>query len=136
MKYFSLEYGPILLVFSSNYDFGQYQQFMHSPSEEHKNVVIRILRYSEEVIFRKGNFIQKRKFWIVTATQMLIGQDHFKIDTLQLATSRLHKRNLVTWRSNEQEGVARYKAEAEHRGMAKINMQIVLDQKSDARFTY
>ncbi|PRQ35290.1 putative RNA-directed DNA polymerase [Rosa chinensis] len=72
-------------------------QFMHCPSEEHMDVVFRILRYLKMAPDWAGDKTDRRS---TSGYFTFVGG------------------NLVTWRSKKQKVVARSSAEAEFRGMA------------------
>uniref|UniRef100_A0A2N9IBP1 Integrase catalytic domain-containing protein n=1 Tax=Fagus sylvatica TaxID=28930 RepID=A0A2N9IBP1_FAGSY len=93
-------------------------QFMHSPSEEHMNAVIRILRYLKSspgkgILFTKGDNLDINGYtdadWAGSVQDRRSTSGYFTFVG----------GNLVTWRSKKQEVVARSSAEAEYRGMAK-----------------
>ncbi|CAL5428100.1 unnamed protein product [Camellia sinensis] len=93
-------------------------QFMHSPSEEHMNAVIRILRYLKSspgkgIMFTKGCNLEVEGYtdadWAGSIDDRRSTSGYFTFVG----------GNLVTWRSKKQEVVARSSAEAEYRGMAK-----------------
>ncbi|XP_021806098.1 uncharacterized protein LOC110750136, partial [Prunus avium] len=74
-------------------------QFMHSPSKDHKGVVMRVLRYLK-VTPGKGLMFSKYGHTDVEGYFTFVGG------------------NLVTWRSKKQKVVSRSSAKAEYRGMA------------------
>ena len=93
-------------------------QFMHAPSEEHMNAVIRILRYLKSspgkgIMFTKGDNLDIEGYtdadWAGSIDDRRSTSGYFTFVG----------GNLVTWRSKKQEVVARSSAEAEYRGMAK-----------------
>lgn len=100
------------------YSLSVISQFMHSPSEEHMNAVIRILRYLKSspgkgIMFTKGDTLSIEGYtdadWAGSITD--------RRSTAGYLT--FVGGNLVTWRSKKQGVVARSSAEAEYRGMAK-----------------
>jgi hypothetical protein len=93
-------------------------QFMHNPSEEHMNAVIRILRYLKSspgkgLMFSKNNRLDVEGYtdadWAGSILDRKSTSGYFTFVG----------GNLVTWRSKKQKVVARSSAEAEFRGMAK-----------------
>jgi hypothetical protein len=92
-------------------------QFMHTPSEEHMNVVYRILRYLKNapgkgLLFSKNDGLNIEGYtdsdWAGDQTDRRSTSGYFTFV----------EDNLVTWRSKKQKVVARSSAEAEFRGMA------------------
>ncbi|BBG97847.1 aldose 1-epimerase family protein [Prunus dulcis] len=93
-------------------------QFMHSPSEDHMNAVLRILRYLKSAP-RKGLMFSKHGHlnidgyldadWAGNVTDRKSASSYFTFVG----------GNLVTWRSKKQNVVALSSAEAEFRGMTK-----------------
>ena len=93
-------------------------QFMHNPSENHMNAVLRILRYLKSapgrgVMFSKhNNPLEVCGFtdadWAGSITDRKSTSGYFTFVG----------GNLVTWKSKKQKVVARSSAEAEYRGMA------------------
>jgi hypothetical protein len=99
-------------------------QFMHSPSEEHMNVVIRILRYLKSspgkgILFTKGHNLDIHGYIDVDWAGSI--QDRRSTSGYFTFVGG----NLVTWRSKKQEVVARSSAEAEYRGMAKAICELL-----------
>jgi hypothetical protein len=99
-------------------------QFMHSSSEEHMNVVIRILRYlkaspGKGILFTKGHNLDIHGYtdadWAGSIQDRRSTSGYFTFVG----------GNLVTWRSKKQEVVARSSAEAEYRGMAKAICELL-----------
>jgi hypothetical protein len=99
-------------------------QFMHSPSEEHMNAVIRILRYLKSspgkgILFTKGDNLDINGYtdadWAGSIQDRRSTSGYFTFVG----------GNLVTWRSKKQEVVARSSAEAEYRGMAKAICELL-----------
>ncbi|KAK3004952.1 hypothetical protein RJ639_020199 [Escallonia herrerae] len=93
-------------------------QFMHNPSKDHMNAVIRILQYLKSspgkgLMFRKHHHLDIDGYtdadWAGNATDRRSTSGYFKFVG----------GNLVTWRSKKQNVVALSSAEAEFRGMAK-----------------
>ncbi|XP_019251146.1 PREDICTED: uncharacterized protein LOC109230068 [Nicotiana attenuata] len=93
-------------------------QFMHNPSEEHMDVVLRILRYLKSslgkgLMFRKYNHLNINGYtdadWAGSITDRKSPSGYFTFVG----------GNLVTWRSKKQKVVALSSAEAEFRGMAR-----------------
>ena len=93
-------------------------QFMHCPSEDHMDVVMRILRYLKSsprkgLMFSKNGHLNVAGYidadWAGNITDMK--------STLGYFTSM--GGNLVTWRSKKKKVVALSSAEAEFRGMVK-----------------
>ena len=91
---------------------------MHSPSEEHMNAVIRILRYLKSspgkgILFTKGDSLDINGYidadWAGSVQDRRSTSGYFTFVG----------GNLITWRSKKHEVVARSSAEAEYRGMAK-----------------
>ena len=91
---------------------------MHSPSEEHMNVVIYILRYLKSspgkgILFTKGDSLDIKGYtdadWAGSIQDRRSTSGYFTFVG----------GNSVTWRSKKQEVVARSSAEAEYKGMAK-----------------
>ena len=100
------------------YALNVFNQFMHSPKEEHMNVVIRILRYLKSslgkgIMFTKGNNLDIRGY--TDAGQA--GSIDDRCSTSGYFT--FIGGNLVTWRSKKQDIAAKSSAEAKYRGMAK-----------------
>ncbi|CAL8118426.1 unnamed protein product [Prunus armeniaca] len=92
-------------------------QFMHSPSEDHMGVVMRILRYFK-VTPGKGLMFCKYGH---TNVEGYTDADSAGSVTDRHSTSGYFTfigGNLVTWRSKKQKVVSRSSAEAEYRGMA------------------
>ncbi|KAG8499583.1 hypothetical protein CXB51_006239 [Gossypium anomalum] len=92
-------------------------QFMHSPMEEHEEVVFRILRYLKSSP-RKGLFFKKSE---QRGIEAYTDADWAGSITDRRSTSGYCTfvwGNLVTWRSKKQSVVARSSAEAEFRSMA------------------
>ena len=99
-------------------------QFMHSPSEEHMNAVIRILRYLKSspgkgILFTKGDSLDINGY----ANANWAGSVQDRRSTSGYFT--FVGGNLVTWRSKKQEVVARSSAEAEYRGMTKAICELL-----------
>lgn len=93
-------------------------QFMHCPSEDHMNAVLRILRYLKSspgkgLMFRKNNHLNIDGYtdadWAGSTTDRRSTSVYFTFVG----------GNLVTWRSQKQKVVALSSAEAEFRGMVK-----------------
>ena len=93
-------------------------QFMHNPSEDHMNAVLRILRYLKSspgkgLMFRKNNHLSIDGYtdvnWAGSITDRKSTSGYFTFVG----------GNLVTWRSKKQKVVALSSAETEFRGMAK-----------------
>ncbi|KAK3006834.1 hypothetical protein RJ639_015528 [Escallonia herrerae] len=93
-------------------------QFMHNPSKDHMNAVIRILQYLKSspgkgLMFRKHHHLDIDGYtdadWVGNATDRRSTSGYFTFVG----------GNLVTWRSKKQNVVALSSAEAEFRGMAK-----------------
>lgn len=91
---------------------------MHSPSEEHMNAVVRILRYLKSapgkgLLFTKNNHLNIEGYtdsdWAGSVSDRKSTASYFTFVG----------GNLVTWRSKKQKVVALTGAEAEFRGMAK-----------------
>ena len=100
------------------YSLSVVSQFMHSPSEEHMNAVIRILRYLKSspgkgIMFTKGGTLSVEGY----TDADWAGSIDDRRSTAGYLT--FVGGNLVTWRSKKQGVVARSSAEAEYRGMAK-----------------
>ena len=93
-------------------------QFMHCPSEDHKNAVFRILRYLKSspgkgLMFKKNNHLN---------TDGCIDADWAGSTTDRKSTSGYSTfvgGNLVIWRSQKQKVVALSSTEAEFRGRSK-----------------
>ena len=92
-------------------------QYMHNPSEDHMNAVIRILKYLKSapgkgLVFRKHGDLRVSGYtdadWAGNITDRRSTSGYFTFVG----------GNLVTWRSKKQNVVARSSAEAEYRGMA------------------
>ena len=93
-------------------------QFMHNPSENHMNAVLRILRYLKSapgrgVMFSKhNNHLKVCGFtdadWAGSITDRKSTSGYFTFVG----------GNLVTWKNKKQKVVTRSSAEAEYRGMA------------------
>ncbi|BBN68151.1 hypothetical protein Prudu_303S000400, partial [Prunus dulcis] len=92
-------------------------QFMHSPSEDHMNAVLRILRYLKSapekgLMFSKHGHLNIDGYsdadWAGNVTDRKSTSGYFTFVG-----------NLVTWRSKKQNVVALSSAEAEFRGMTK-----------------
>ena len=93
-------------------------QFMHCPSEDHMDVVMRILRYLKSSP-RKGLMFSKNGHLNVAG---YIDADWARNIMDRKSTSGYFTfvgGNLVTWRSKKQKVVALSNAEAEFRGMVK-----------------
>lgn len=93
-------------------------QFMHCPSEDHMDAVIRLLRYLKSpvgkgLMFSKNNHLDIEGY--IDANWA--GNISDRKSTLGYFT--FVGGNLVTWRSKKQKVVALSNAEAEFRGMAK-----------------
>ena len=93
-------------------------QFMHCPSEDHMNAVIRILRYlkfspGKGLMFTRNNHLRVEGYtdadWAGNISNRKSTSGYFT----------LVGGNLVTWRSKKQKVVALSSAEAEFCGMAK-----------------
>jgi hypothetical protein len=93
-------------------------QFMHNPSEDHMDAVIRILRYlkaspGKGLMFSKNSHLEINGYtdtdWAGSISDRKSTSGYFMFVG----------RNLVTWRSKKQKVVALSSAEAEFRGMAK-----------------
>jgi hypothetical protein len=93
-------------------------QFMHCPSEEHMDVVVRILRYLKSapgrgLLFSKNGHLEVEGYtnadWAGSISDRKSTSGYFTFIG----------GNLVTWRSKKQKVVALSSAEAEFRGMAK-----------------
>ena len=93
-------------------------QFMHSPSEDHMNAVLRILRYLKSapgkgLMFSKHGHLNIDGYsdadWAGNVTDRKSTSGYFTFVG----------GNLVTWRSKKQNVVALSSAEAEFRGMTK-----------------
>jgi hypothetical protein len=93
-------------------------QFMHSPSEEHMNALIHILRYLKSspgkgILFTKGNSLDINGYidadWAGSVQDRRSTSGYFTFVG----------GNLVTWRSKKQEVVVRSSVESEYKGMAK-----------------
>jgi hypothetical protein len=93
-------------------------QFMHQPSKDHMEAVIRILRYLKSfpgkgLMFAKNNHLRVNGYtdadWAGNTTDRRSTSGYFMFVG----------GNLVTWRSKKQKVVALSSAEAEFRGMAK-----------------
>jgi hypothetical protein len=93
-------------------------QFMHCPSEDHMDAVLRILRYLKSslgkgLMFSKNNHLRVEGYadadWAGNITDRKSTAGYFTFVG----------GNLVTWRSKKQNVVALSSAEAEFRGMAK-----------------
>ena len=93
-------------------------QFMHCPSEDHMEAVIRILRYlksapGRRLMFSRNNHLNISGYtdadWAGNVTDRKSTSGYFTFVG----------GNLVTWRSKKQKVVALSSAEAEFRGMAK-----------------
>jgi hypothetical protein len=93
-------------------------QFMHCPSEDHMDAVMRIIRYlktapGKGLMFSKNNHLNIDGYtdadWAGSATDRRSTSGYFTFVG----------GNLVTWRSKKQKVVALSSAEAEFRGMAK-----------------
>jgi hypothetical protein len=93
-------------------------QFMHNPSEDHMDVVIRILRYLK-ALPRKGLMFSKNSHLKING---YTDADWAGSISDRKSTSGYFMfvgGNLVTWRSKKQKVVSLSKAEVEFRGMAK-----------------
>jgi hypothetical protein len=106
------------------YSLSVVSQFMHSPSEEHMNVVTRILRYLKSspgkgILFTKGHNLDVNGYTDVDWAGSI--QDRRSTSGYFTFVGG----NLVTWRSKKQEVVARSSAEAEYRGMAKAICELL-----------
>jgi len=93
-------------------------QFMHCPSEEHMNAVVRILCYLKStptrgLLFSKNDHLEDEGYtdadWVGSIFDRKSMSGYFMFIG----------GNLVTWRSKKQKVVALSSAEAEFRGMAK-----------------
>lgn len=93
-------------------------QFMHNPSKDHMDAVIRIMRYLKSSLgkgltFTKNNHVQVEGYtdadWAGDITNRKSTSGYFTFVG----------GNLVTWKSKKQKVVALSSAEAEFRGMAK-----------------
>ena len=93
-------------------------QFMHCPSEEHMDAVVRILRYLKSapgrgLLFYKNNHLEVEGYidadWAISISDRKSMSGCFTFIG----------GNLVTWRSKKQNVVALLSTEAEFRGMAK-----------------
>ena len=93
-------------------------QFMHCPSEEHMDAVVRILRYLKSapgrgLLFSKNGHLEVEGYtnadWAGSISDRKSTSGYFTFIG----------GNLVTWRSKKQKVVALSSAEAEFRGMAK-----------------
>lgn len=100
------------------YAVGVVSQFMHAPSEEHMNAVVRILRYLKSapgkgLFFAKNNHCEVEGYtdadWASNISDRRSTSGYFTFVG----------GNLVTWRSKKQKVVALSSAEAEFRGVAK-----------------
>ncbi|XP_068666400.1 uncharacterized mitochondrial protein AtMg00810-like [Aristolochia californica] len=92
-------------------------QFMHAPSEEHMEVVYRILRYLKNTP-RKGLLFSKNG---ICNIEGYTDSDWAGDQTTKRSTSgnfTFVEGNLVTWKSKKQKVVSRSSVEAEFRGMA------------------
>lgn len=92
-------------------------QFMHSPSEDHMEAVMRILSYLKSapgkgLLFKKHGHLKVEGYtdadWAGNITDRRSTSGYFTFVG----------GNLVTWRSKKQNVVSRSAAEAEYRGMA------------------
>ena len=99
-------------------------QYMHNPSEDHMNAVIRILRYLKSapgkgLVFRKYGNLKTTGYtdadWAGNITDRRSTSGYFTFVG----------GNLVTWRSKKQNVVARSNAEAEYRGMAQAVCELL-----------
>lgn len=99
-------------------------QYMHSPFEEHLEVVYRILRYLKTKP-RKGMFFEKNEQRSVEALTDAnwAGSVEDKRSTSGYYTTVWG--NLVTWRSKKPSAVARSSAEAEFRTLAKTTCVLI-----------
>ena len=93
-------------------------QFMHNPSEDHMDAVIRILRYSksslgEGLLFSKNGHLRINGYtyadWARNISNRRSTSSYFMF----------FDRNLVIWRSKKQKVVALSSTEIEFRGMTK-----------------
>lgn len=93
-------------------------QFMHNPSKDHMDAVIRIMRYLKSspgkgLMFTKNNHVQVEGYtdadWAGDITNRKFTSGYFTFVG----------GNLVTWKSKKQKVVALSSVEAEFRGMAK-----------------
>lgn len=92
-------------------------QFMHSPSEEHLDVVYRILRYLKGTVSRRLFFNKGSK----RSVEAFIDVDWAGAIDDRKSTSGYCTfvwRNLVTWRSKKQSVIARSSVEAKFRAIA------------------
>ena len=92
-------------------------QFMHNPSEEHMDAVMRILKYLKSAPGRGLLFARDGEFEVTGYTDADWAGDK----TDRRSTSGYFTfigDSLITWRSKKQKVVARSSAEAEYRGMA------------------
>ncbi|KAL6191912.1 hypothetical protein ACLB2K_038301 [Fragaria x ananassa] len=92
-------------------------QYMHNPSEDHMNAVMRILRYLNSapgkcLVFRNHGYLRSSGYtdvdWAGNITDRRSTSGYFTFVG----------GNLVTWRSKKQNVVTRSSAEAGYRGMA------------------
>ncbi|XP_061989783.1 secreted RxLR effector protein 161-like [Rosa rugosa] len=92
-------------------------QFMHNPSEDHMDAVVRILRYlnrapGKGLMFSKHHCLEVSGYtdadWAGNITDRRSTSGYFTFVGW----------NLVTWKSKKQKVVARSSAEAKYRGMA------------------
>ena len=93
-------------------------QFMHNPSEEHMNAVIRILHYLKSspgkgLMFSKNNHLDVEGYTYADWAGSILDRKSMS------GYFTFVGGNLVVWRSKKQKVVARSSAEAEFRGMAK-----------------
>ena len=94
------------------------RQFMHNPSEDHMDAIIRILRYLKSspgkgLLFSKNAHLDIEGYTVADWAGNILDRK---------STSGYFTfvgGNLVTWRSKKQKVVALSSAEAEFRGMAK-----------------
>ena len=93
-------------------------QFMHNPSEDHMDVIIRILRYLKSspgkgLLFSKNGHLRINVYTDADWARNILDR-RFTLGYFMFVGG-----NLVTWRSKKQNVVALSSAEAEFRGMTK-----------------